>query len=59
MDVVCVASISVWFRSKERPRNGIFSFDRARMKREPRNEKGGRGLGGGEEGRKLSSPPSH
>ena len=26
----CVASVSVWFRSKERPRNGIFGFDRAR-----------------------------
>ena len=22
----CVASVSVWFRSKERPRNGIFGF---------------------------------
>ena len=26
--LVCVASVSVWFRSKERPRNGIFSFYR-------------------------------
>ena len=28
--VACVASDSVWFRSKERPRNGIFGFGRAR-----------------------------
>ena len=26
----CVASVSVWFRSKERPRNGIFGLGRAR-----------------------------
>ena len=26
----CVASVSVWFRSKERPKNGIFCFGRAR-----------------------------
>ena len=28
--VACVASVSVWIRSKERPRNGIFGFGRAR-----------------------------
>ena len=28
--VACVASVSVRFRSKERPRKGIFDFDRAR-----------------------------
>ena len=28
--VACVASVSVWFRSKERPRSGIFGFDRAK-----------------------------
>ena len=28
--LVCLASVSVWFRSKERPRNGIFSFNRAK-----------------------------
>ena len=28
--LVCVASISVWFRSKERQRNGIFGFCRSR-----------------------------
>ena len=28
--VACVASVPVWFRSKERPRNGILGFDRAR-----------------------------
>ena len=25
-----LASVSVWFRSKERPKNGILGFDRAR-----------------------------
>ena len=29
-NIACVASVSVWFRSKERPRNGILDFDRAR-----------------------------
>ena len=28
--LACVASVSVWFRSKEIPRNGTFGFDRAR-----------------------------
>ena len=28
--LTCVASVSVWFRSKERPRNGAFGFGRAR-----------------------------
>ena len=28
--IACVASVSVRFRSKERPRKGIFGFDRAR-----------------------------
>ena len=28
--VACIASVSVWFRSKERPRNGILGFGRAR-----------------------------
>ena len=37
--IVCVASVSVWFRSKERQRNGILGFGRAR------NESGGRGRG--------------
>ena len=30
--IACVANVSVKFRSKERPRNGIFGFDRARNK---------------------------
>ena len=37
--VACVASVSVLFRSKERPRNEILGFGRAR------NERGGRGRG--------------
>ena len=28
--LACVASVSVWLRSKERPRNGIVGFGRAR-----------------------------
>ena len=28
--LACVASVSFWFRSKERPRNGILGFGRAR-----------------------------
>ena len=28
--LACVASVSVWFRSKGRPRNGILGFGRAR-----------------------------
>ena len=30
VELACVASVSVWFRSKERARNGIFGFGRAR-----------------------------
>ena len=30
LDLACVASVSVWFRSKERPWNGILGFGRAR-----------------------------
>ena len=43
--VACVASVSVWFRSKERPRKGTFDFDRARN--ETRAKKGKRGRGRG------------
>ena len=41
--LACVASVSVWFRSKERPRNGILGSPE--MKQEPKNESGGRGRG--------------
>ena len=37
LSIACVASVSVWFRSKEWPRNGIFSFgqrDRTEKKKE-------------------------
>ena len=30
LKVACVASVSAWFRSKERPRNGILGFGHAR-----------------------------
>ena len=56
-DIACVASVSVWFRSKERRRNGILGFDRARNETRAKKMKVG---GGGREGRKLSflsSPP--
>ena len=44
--VACVASVSVWFRSQERPRNGILGFGRARNEtRAQKNESGGRGKG--------------
>ena len=32
--VACVASVSVWFQSKERLRSGIFGFAAREMKRE-------------------------
>ena len=41
--IACVASVSVWFRSNERPRNGIFCFGRARNGTRTKNERGGRG----------------
>ena len=43
----------LWFRSKERPRNGIFGFDRARNGKRVKNERGGR-----RRGRKEISSPS-
>ena len=46
--IACVASVSVWFRSKGRPRNTRFSVLAAReMKQEPKNESGARGRGRG------------
>ena len=44
--VACVASVSVGFGSKGRPRKGIFGVFPARnMGREPKNERGGWGRG--------------
>ena len=40
-----VASVSVRFRSKERPRKGFSVLTEREMKREPENERGGRGRG--------------
>ena len=51
--LACVASVSVWFRSKERPGNGILGFGRARSETRAKKVKEG---GGGGEGRKLSFP---
>ena len=42
--LACVASVSVGFGSKERPRNGVFGILPARkMGREPKKERWGRG----------------
>ena len=49
LDLACVASVSVWFRSKERPWNGILGFGRARNETRAKKMKVG---GAGEEGRK-------
>ena len=43
--LACVASVSVLFRSKERPRNEILGFGRARNETRGKNERGGRGRG--------------
>ena len=39
--LACVASVSVWFRSKKRPWKGIFGFDRARNETRRKNKRGG------------------
>ena len=44
--LACVASVSVWFRSNERPRNGILGFGRARNETRANKWRGG---GGGKE----------
>ena len=51
--LACVASVSVWFRRKERLRSGIFGFGRTRNETRAKNERGGRG----EEGRKRLTNP--
>ena len=43
--LACVASVSVWFRTKERPRNGIFGFSRRRNETRARKMKEGGGEG--------------
>ena len=44
-DIACVATVSVWFRSKERPRNGIHRFGRARNETRAKKWKWGKGEG--------------
>ena len=51
--LACVASVSVWFRSKEIPRKGLSVLTAREMKRERKKERGG----GGREGRKPSFLP--
>ena len=54
--LACVASVSVWFRSKERPRNGILGFGRAKNETRAKKMKVVRG---GREGKKrLQTNPS-
>ena len=43
--LACVESVSVWFRSKERPRNGILGFDLARNETRAKNWKWEEGEG--------------
>ena len=44
-EIACVASVSVWFRSKEIPRKGTFGIDHARNETRAKSERGGRGKG--------------
>ena len=55
-EIAYVASVSVWFRSKEIPRKGTFGFDRARN--ETRAKKWKRGEGRGNPGVCLQAFPS-
>ena len=43
--IAFVASASVWFQNKERPRSRILGFGRARNETRAINESGGRGRG--------------
>ena len=43
--LACVASVSVWFRTKGRPRNGILGFGRARNETRAKKWKWGEGEG--------------
>ena len=54
--LACVASVSVLFLSKERPRNEILGFGRARN--ETRGKKMKEGGGGGEGRKRLQTNPS-
>ena len=54
--IACVASVSVGFGSKERPRNGIFGvFSARKMGREPKQRK--RGVGVRKEGNACRQTP--
>ena len=55
--VACVASVSVRFRSKERPRKAIFGFDRPHESQKMK-EGGGGGEGEGEGRKRLQTNPS-
>ena len=54
--IACVASVSVGFESKERPRNGVFGISPARkMGREPKKRTVG--VGEGKEGTACGQTP--
>ena len=61
--IACVASVSVWFRSKKRPkndaRNKILGFGRARKETSAKKWKRGRGRGRKKVSFLSSSPPPH
>ena len=57
IDVACVASVSVGFGSKERPRNGIFGvFSARKMGRRTKTKERG-GMGEGKEGNACRQTP--
>ena len=51
--VACVGSFSVWFQSKETPRNGIFGFGRVRNETSQKKK-----VGEGEGRKRLQTNPS-
>ena len=58
MKIACVASVSVEFGSKERPRKGVFGILPARkMGREPKKKKRTVGVGEGKEGNACGQTP--
>ena len=56
-EIACVASVSVWFRSKEKPRDGILGFGGARNETRAKNESGGRRRGRKETSRRFTLFP--
>ena len=57
-NLACIASVPVWFRSKERARKGTFGFDPARNETRATKWKRGRGRGRKEGRKRLQTNPS-